>query len=202
MLKQVLIPGNHRLFGHPDDHRIKFLLTFRYVAGSDQHVATAHINFILQCQRDTQRCKCFVAAAIKRHNVFDVACFPGRQGHDFVALANDPGGNRSGKAAEIEIGAQDVLNGKPKVFQVAIRTDVNAFQKIHQRTALVPGRAFTQVNDVIPIERRNRYEVQVGTIQARSKFPIVFLDLLENLFIKIDQVHFVDGDQNVLDTQQ
>ena len=173
-----------------------------HISGPDQHVAAADVDFIFQRQRDRQRRKRFFQFAVEGHDRLDAAGLARRQGHHFVALADDARGDRAAEAAEVEVRPVDVLHRKAKVLQVAVRADVDRFQEVHQRAALVPRHVRTRVDDVVALQRRDRNEVQIGQVQSRGKVLVVVANLLEDLLAVIDQVHLVDGDQDVLDAQQ
>ncbi len=64
------------------------------------------------------------------------------------------------------------------------------------------GDLLTAINDVVPVERTDGDEVQIGQIQADSEAAIVVTDFVETCFAKIDEVHFVDRDDHVTNAQQ
>ena len=70
---------------------------------------------------------------------FTLAALARRQHHHLVALAQDAGGDRAGEAAEVEVGADDVLHRETQVGQVAVAGDVHRLQVVQQRRAAIPG---------------------------------------------------------------
>src|SRR5207237_8822066 len=98
----------------------EFLVHARQIAGADEHVAAADVDLVFERERDRLRGECFFQVAVEGDDRLHAARFSRGQGHDLVATANDARGKRAREAAEIEIGPQDVLNGKPQVFEVAV----------------------------------------------------------------------------------
>ena len=95
-----------------------------------------------------------------------MARFPRRQHHYFIALTDNAGRNGAAETAKIEMRSIHELNRKAEVLEIPIRTDVNTFQKSHQGGAVVPGHRVTGIDDVVPIECRNRDEVQIGNVES------------------------------------
>src|SRR4029078_10305094 len=109
---------------------------------------------------------------------------------------------RAAEAAEIEIRPQHVLHRKSKVFQVAVGADVDRFQKVHQRGPVVPRHFRALADDVVAFQGRNVQEVHVGQVETGSERLIVAPDLVVDLLRVVNNVHFVDRDDNVLDAEE
>src|SRR5690606_21487429 len=124
------------------------------------------------------------------------------QGDDLVALVHDAGRHGATEAAEVEVGAVDVLHRKTEVGEVAVRGYLHVFQHGHQRVAVVPGRMLARVDDVVAQQCGNRDEREVGNVQFASEIQVVAADVLEHFLAVVTQVHLVDGDYDVLNAQQ
>ena len=146
--------------------------------------------------------KGFVEFPVVSHDGFDLGRLLARQHHDLFAFADDAGSDGAAETAEVEIGSVDELHRHAKVLQVAIAADVNRFQEVHQRAAVVPRHGFAAFDDVVSVERADRIEVQVRQIQPRRKSTVVIADGFVLFLIKVDEVHLVDRDDDVLDAQQ
>src|SRR5439155_10238586 len=103
LLEPVRFAGNHWLFGHPDDGGFEFLLDARQIAGADEHIAAADVDFVFERERDRLWRERFFQIAVVGDNRLHAARFSRGQGHDLVAAADDPRGERAGEAAEVEV---------------------------------------------------------------------------------------------------
>ena len=84
----------------------------------------------------------------------------------------------------------------------AIAADVHRFQEVHQRASGIPWQVLTSINHVVTVERAERDEMQVRQIQASCKRSVLVANFVEPFFAEIDQVHLVNSDDNMPDTQQ
>ena len=73
--------------------------------------------------------------------------------------AQDTGRQGAAIAAEIQVGAVDILNRQTQVAQVLVTADFDAFQQLNQRFAFValtivkvPGRLLAGVDYVVAVE--------------------------------------------------
>ena len=133
---------------------------------------------------------------------FTLLRLPEGSGHDFVALADDARGDGTGKAAKVEIGAQDILHRKSHLGEVAIRSDVRRLEMIQKRRPLIPRHGAALLDDVVALERRERDELNVRNVEFGDKAGVIRLDPLEGFLREADEIHFVDRDDNVLNAQQ
>ena len=79
---------------------------------------------------------------------------------------------------------------------------MNRFQQVQENRALVPGHVVAAPRDVVSLQRGQRHELDVVDFQAGRKRPIVCGDAVEHAFRIVAQIHFVDGDDNVANTEQ
>jgi hypothetical protein len=125
-----------------------------------------------------------------------------RQHHDLVALADHAGGDGAAEAAEVEVGPVDVLDREAQVDQVAIGGDVHRLEQVQQRLALIPGHVRAGLDDVVALERGEWHDAQVAHLEAGGEVAVLALDPLEHLLRPADEVHLVDGHDDVLDAEQ
>ncbi len=144
----------------------------------------------------------FFQLAVVRHDRLHPAALARRQHHHLVALAEDAGRNRAGEAAEVEIGADDVLHRETQVGQVAVAGDVHRLQVVQQRRAGVPRHRVALGRDVVALQRRHRDEGDVAQVELGDEAGVVVLDALEDVARVADEVHLVDGDDDVPDAQE
>ena len=91
-------------------------------------------------------------------------------------LRTMPEANVPREAAEIQIRPEDVLDRKSQVFKVPIGADIDRFQKVHQRRAVVPGHVFALRDDVVAFQSRDRDEMHVRQVEPRGERLIVAAD--------------------------
>ncbi len=67
---------------------------------------------------------------------------------------------------------------------------------------LYQGDLLAAIDDVVTVQGADRNEMQVGQIQSRRKRTVVVTDFVETIFAEVDQVHLVDGNDDVPNPQQ
>ena len=88
---------------------------------------------------------------------------PARLGdHDLVSFRNRARGDGTGKAAEIEVRAVHILDGKAERQLDGGFVDRHGFQMLDQRRAGIPGRALGTAGDIVAIARRHRDRHDAG----------------------------------------
>src|SRR5699024_2738157 len=114
-------------------------------------------------------------------------------------------GDLSGVAAVvvvvIRLGPDDGLHREPGVDQVAIGGDVQVLEAIHQRGAVVPVHVRRASDDVVALQRRDRDDLDVRECQLGGKGGELRVDAVVDILAVVDQVHLVDGDDQVRHTQ-
>ena len=202
LLEEIGLPGEELLLGHPHDHRLKAVVDLRLIAGADEHVAAAGIDLVFEGQRHALRREGLFPFAVEGDDLLHPALLPGGEAHHLVAGADDAGGDRAAEAAEIEIRPEDELDREAEVLEIAVGADVDRLQERHQRGAGEPRHVRAVGDDVVAFERRDRQEVEVGELQPRSEGSVVSADLLEDSLVVADDVHLVDGDDDMPDPQE
>ena len=134
---------------------------------------------------------------------------PRRQHRDVVARPERATGNRAGvptKVVQVDrvclMRPDDVLHGEAGVDEVAVAGDVQFLQVAQQRCAFVPGGGAAALDDIVAGERRHRNEREVAHLELGREGAELVADLLEALLRVLDQVHLVDAQHEVANTQQ
>ena len=153
MFEPIGLSRDHRIFVHPDHDRLERVTDFGQVSRPNDHVASADVDFIFECQGDRLWRESLFEFPIHRHDAADAGSFARGKHHHFFAFADDARRDGPAVASEIEVRAVDELNGKSEVFEVAIRADIDRFEEMHQRRPLVPRHVRTGLDDVVPLER-------------------------------------------------
>ena len=73
----------------------------------------------------------------------------------------------------------------------------DGFEVVQQGASAVPRHPITALNDIVAMERRERYEDQIDQPEARGVAAVRLDDVLEDRLRVIDQVHLVHGDRNM-----
>ena len=138
---------------------------------------------------------------------FDAGGEAGGEGEDLVAGFEDAAGDAAGIAAEVvvggEVGADDVLDGEAGVDVVGVGADVNGFEVVEEGGSLVPGHVGGFVDDVVAFEGGDGDEGDVDeVVEAGGEGFEGGGDLVEGFLGVADEVHFVDGEDDVLDAEE
>ena len=201
-LEEVLASGHQRRLVHPHQARLKARGDRRHVVGEDEHIAAADVDLVLQGEDHGPVGEGLLEVAVVGDDPADLAALLRRQDHHLVAAADDPRGDGAGEAAEVEVRPDHVLHRKAEVLHVAVRADVHGLEEPHQGLALVPGHRRRAVDDVVALERGERDEVEVGDVEAGREVAVVLDDLLVAGLVEVDQVHLVDRDDDVADSEE
>src|SRR5262249_28425 len=98
--------------------------------------------------------------------------------------------------------ADHVLHREPHVDQVPVRGYVHVLQVVQQGRAVVPAHVRRPLDHVVPVQRRDRREGQVGDLQLGGERGELLGDPLEHVEVVADQVHLVDREDQVRHPQQ
>ena len=192
----------HRLLVHPHQHGLEVAAHYGKIVRVHQHLAARHVDFILQRQRDGLGREGIIQLSVVGHDALDVRLLARWQGHHLVALAHHARSHLAAEAAEIKVGAQDVLHGEAEILQVMVVADVHRLQEIQQGRPRVPRRAGGLLHHIVPVQGRQRDARHVGHAQRLDELAVLRHNRIEPLFGEIHQVHLVHGQHHVLDAQQ
>ena len=98
--------------------------------------------------------------------------------------------------------AADVLHGKTEILGVIGVRSGSRFQEVEQSGAVVPAKLLAAFDDHVAIQGRHRDEGDIGNADFFGKGQVVGLDFFEDFLRVIDQIHFVDGDDDVRNIDQ
>ena len=79
---------------------------------------------------------------------------------------------------------------------------MDVLEVVEQGWAVIPGHPVRPLDDVVAVERRDRDEPDVVDVESRRPGAEVGHDPLVRVLVVSDQIHLVDGDHEVRDTQQ
>ena len=94
------------------------------------------------------------------------------------------------------------MHGQAEIGEVPVAVDVDGFQVGEQRRSLEPRRARRGIHDVVAVERADGDELHVLHVQARQELRELLADFVEARLAPVDEVHLVDGHDEVRDAQQ
>ena len=175
----------------------------------DQHRAAADVDVVLEHEGDGLRAKRFVDHAVVSPDLFHGRHDAGGEREEFLAGAHDAAGDLAAEAAEIvergvgrAVGAVDPLHGQAETREVKIARDVDGLEVAEERGAGVPRRVRRGLDDVVAVERAQRDEFHVLDVEPREKRFELGADFQEARFAPADEIHFVNGDDEVRDAQE
>src|SRR5690349_869666 len=150
------------------------------------------------------------AAAIKGTNVGNPARPPSRLHDDLVADRYATRFDPSGESTQVvPLGpsrcpgwTKYALNGKAEGERDAIFAGGCAFQSLQHRRAVVPWHALACIYDIVAVERAYRDARNAREVEARSELHQVCSELIEALRIEADEIHLVDGEQEMRNAQE
>jgi hypothetical protein len=137
-LDPVRAPRQHRLVRHPDDRRLELVRNAGQRFGLGEHVAAAHVDLVLERQRDRLAGDCLGKIAVHRHEPHYLALASRRQHADLVAGLHRAAHYRAREPAEVEVGPVDPLHRQPERRVPDLVLDLDGLEVTHQRRAAVP----------------------------------------------------------------
>src|SRR5690606_23584605 len=113
-----------------------------------------------------------------------------------------PAGDIPGEPAKVGVGTIDPLYGHPKRLFDFDFIDVHRFKVSKEGFPFVPRHRRTDLDDVIPLECRDRNARDVLGAEATRQLAVVLLDLLEYLLAVVDEIHLVDRQHEVPNSKE
>lgn len=134
----------------------------------------------------------------------DAAGDAGGEGDDLVADIEGAAGEASCEAAEVVVfvglGADDPLDWEACFVLGFASVDVDGFEVVEECGALIPGCIGGGFDDVVAVECADGDEGDAGVVfEAFGEVGEGGDDVVVGVFAPVDEVHFVDGDEDVLD---
>jgi len=210
VFEEILAPALERTRVHPAELGVELR------AGAGQRRLQAHertaatdVDIVRQHQGDGLRAEGLLARAVEGPDLFHRRDQSGGQGQHTLAHAHHAACDLSAEPAEVVqrgvlglVGPVDPLHREPELVEVVIAADVHRLQMAEQRRPLIPGRVLGVRHDIVAVERADRDEGDVLDAEPRQKLLERLADLLETRPAPADEVHLVDGDDDVRDAQQ
>lgn len=128
------------------------------------------------------------------------------QGTDLIAYRNLTGFNFALKAAEGVIRTGNALDGKVEAFFLPVAVHIHRFQIIQQCGTIILGKPVGFFGDVVSLCGRQRDGLDIDKAQfilqiEYQSFDLI-LNILKGLLAVVYQIHFIDGENEVVDTHQ
>ena len=175
----------------------------------DDHVAAADVEIVLQDQCHRLRAEGLLERAVEGPDLFHRGAEAARQDGHLLPDLHDAAGDLSAEAAEVVenviggvIRAVHPLDRHPEIGEVPVAGDVDGLQMSKQRGAGIPGGVRRVADDVVAVEGAHRDELHVLDVETREELIELFLDLKESFLAPVDQIHLVDGNNEVRDAEQ
>ena len=108
----------------------------------------------------------------------------------------------SAEAAEVEIGAQYILDGETEVLHIAVAVDRHRFQKFQQRSASKPRCPVTFLYHIVPFFCRDGEAGDIFYAKLGGELQVFVPDFVEDILAEVHQVHLVDGKGDMFDAEQ
>ena len=202
MLEEIFAAFVRGLFVHPDEHRVEFRFDARQVVDWHDDIAAGSVHFVVEREDDGHGGEGVVEIAVPRRDGLDGRRLARRQDHDFVSGPDDAGGDGSREAAEVEIRADDILDREAHVDEIAGRGDVDVLQMMEERRAIEPRHVRAWIDDVVALKGGDRNEMDVLEGEAGGHVVVVAADFVIDFLRPVDQIHLVDGDDDMDDAEQ
>ena len=206
---QVGAGAVERGFRQPADGGVDFLDGSRGFFALDDHVAARAVDFVGQQQGDGLLGDAFVDVDAADLHGLDGGFEAVGQHGDLVADLDGARFDAAHEAAvvvQLRVGgilrAADVLHGEAELLGVFAVRGRGGFEDFEQGRAVVPVQAVATVHDHVAVERRERQEAHVVDADLGGEFEVVGLDLFVGFLRVVDEVHLVDGDDEVRDADQ
>ena len=95
-----------------------------------------------------------------------------------------------------------MVHRKPERRLLLVASDIERLQKLEQAGAFVPRRLVGPFGHVVALECRHRHEGLVSTREFRGERFEIRLDPIVNGLIPVDDVHLVDGHDDLGNAQE
>jgi len=207
LFEPVAFAGDEGLFVHPDDHGVDVggdlgdgVGAFRFCV--DEHVAAGDVDFVFEGDGDAHGGEGFVQFSVEGDNGFDGAGFSGGEDSYGVAFSDDSGGDGSGEAAEVGVGAEDELDGEAEITEISVAGDLDGFEVLEECFSAIPVHGGGWFDDIVAVEGAHGDEVDVAEAEGFCEGEVIFADFVEAGLGVLDEVHFIDGDDEVFDAEE
>src|SRR2546427_7954775 len=94
------------------------------------------------------------------------------------------------------------VHRKAKRLQLSLFGKRDSFEVLQQRWTVIPRHAIAAVDDVVALKRADRHALHAGNSQLSRERQEVVLQLAEDIFVILGQVHLVYGSKHVGNSQE
>ena len=203
VFEQVFAGGVERAAVEPAQGGGKAALRLKRAGGGEDGVAARDVDVVGEEEGGGFACGCLIHAAFEADDAAHAAFEPGGFDADFVAHAHAAGFDAALVAAEVvlfaAVGALHELYGEMEVLRRFGHTFAcgQALQHLQQRAALVPRGVGAFVHDVVAIEGGDGDEAGFRQAEGVGQFAVGGGGGVEFFLAEAEQVHFVDGHDDV-----
>src|SRR5713101_5408954 len=97
----------------------------------------------------------------------------------------------AGEATKRGVRTNYGLHRESKTLQRILFTQRNCFEVLQQRWTVIPRHAGAEIDDIVSLQRADRHALNVGNSQLSGKRQKIILQLAENIFTILGEIHFV-----------
>ena len=173
------------------------------------HVAPADIEVMFEYQGDGLGAEGLLQRAVQGPDLLDRGTEAAWEHHDFLADPDDSARDLPTEAAEVMesmvgrvVGSVYPLDRHPEVGKVPVASDMDGLEVAEKRRSRVPRGMLGSGDDVVAVESAHRDKLHILDVEPWEEFFKLVLDLKEALLAPADQIHLVDGDHKVGNTQK
>ena len=129
-----------------------------------------------------------------------------REHEHVVACPPDAAGNLARVAAVVVVlvghRPDHPLHGEAAIGEVAVAGELDLLEVMQQRRALPPGHPLGRVDEVVAVKRGDRDRQLILDAEGSGEVVELLLDLLEPCLVEVDEIHLVDGEDEVGDSEK
>ena len=199
---EVGSPRQHGLVVEPDDGCFELIGDRRRTGRGGEDVAAADVDLVGQRQGDGLSCDGFREVACGGNDARNGALPAGRQHLDPVAGTDRAGRHQAREAAKVEIGPVYPLDRHAERTASQVVLDRRILEPSQQGRPGVPAKVLAGLGDVVALQRRHRDGGEAPKADLVSEGAVVGDNFVEPRLRPRDQVHLVDGQDDVADPQQ
>ena len=137
-LEQIGATREHLLFCHPDHVALELIGNARRLFRSSDHVTTRDVDLVSQAEGHGHPSLGLVEVTVSCHYPADGRSVTRWHHPDCVADSDDPSGNLTGVAPEVEVRAIDPLHWHAQRTRRALIVDVDGLKVTDERGPRVP----------------------------------------------------------------
>src|SRR5450631_251333 len=186
----------------PDNRCLEILRNGGRCISTDDDVAAADVEFVSERNDHGEGSDCLLQISVESGDGLHRAPAARRQRNHGVARSNRTRSDLTGEAAEMLMRTDDTLNGHPEGETGVSFGHGHCLKEFEQAGSGVPRHPCAACDDVVALERADRYALEFGVLQSASKLMQIALKFFEYILRVADQVHLVYGDNQLGDAKQ